>query len=178
MNKLPTSVLVLAIIGIPWGALVACTGIMCAINFVHAFELHHFRYADVSFFITLSAGTLFLPISLLLIVAVVACFAKRAWARRAMLTYAWISLGQALLYAIPPAIFILDRPAYLGAPSPTRLLLRLLLRLAIGTSVLLIHPLCVLIFFTRPHVRRAFDPTYIPPGVSNFPVLPPTNQPP
>ena len=175
----PTSVTVLAILGIIFGALgVLCKPLSLAAIFIPQpgpnpavemqKEMMGFNLANVA------VGT---AVSVLLLAASIACLSLKPWARKGMLTYAGIAIVLTIVGGVITFVWMLPRIQEMqrqmmaqqtaggaGAPPPQMMNIMQTASTAgaaIGAAGALIYPACLLYFFTRPNVKSAFgDPAF------------------
>ena len=193
----PTSVTVLAILGIIFGGLgVLCKPLSVAAIFIPqptpnpAVEM---QKEMMGFNLTNAAvGT---AVSVLLLASSIGCLSLKPWARKGMLAYAGLAIvltiaGGIITWVwVMPKMFEAQQRAMAqagGAPPPQFMNV---MRSAgtvgavVGGLVALVYPSCLLYFFTRPNVRSAFgDPAFPGYGAPQYGAPPPggyyANQPP
>ena len=176
----PTSVTVLAIIGIIFGGLgVLCKPLSLAAIFIPQptpnpvvdmqKEMMGFNLANTA------VGT---AVSVLLLASSIGCLSLKPWARKGMLAYAGLAIVLTVVGGIITAVWVMPRmfeaqqqamaQAGGGGPPPqftNAVQSASKVGAVVGGLVALVYPSCLLYFFTRPNVRSAFgDPAF--PGYS------------
>ena len=155
----PTSVTVLAIIGIILGGLGAlCSPFGLIFYFVQVGPPNpviEATRADPAWFgYTIGSTALGWVISVILLAGSIGSLMLKEWARKAMLAYAWVAI------VMTPISFLVNlfwlgpkmKAAMVNQPGAA-------LGQAIGMFapfIALILPICILYFLTRPHVKAAF----------------------
>ena len=144
----PTSVTVLAILGIVFSSLTLLCGLcgVIAIAFVPQQQFQA-QLAHLPKPWLIISAILNVAVAILLLSSSIASLQLATWARKAMLAYAVASLVMSFVGVI--ASFVFADPNQPPAMTAA---------IAIGSFVLgLVYPICVLYFFTRPHVIAAFE---------------------
>ena len=110
-------------------------------------------------FVSALTGTL---ISLLLLLSSMGSLALKPWGRAGMLAYAGLALGMtlaeqlAMAYVVGPEMERIMRQS--GVPQPPRTAwLGGWVGITLGLLLKVWYPPLILYFFTRPHVKAAFD---------------------
>ena len=174
----PTSVTVLAIIGIVFGGL----GLLCKpLSFAALFmpqpvpnpavqmqkDMMAFNVGNAAI------GTL---VSALLLASSIGCLSLKPWARKGMLTYAGLAIVLTIAGGIITMVWMLPKIQEMqrqmmtqssgrGAPAPPPQMMSMIqsastVGAVIAIVISLIFPACLIYFFTRPNVKSAFgDPT-------------------
>ena len=178
MNKTPTSVLVLSIIGLILGGL----GILGLI-LVIGLQLVKFGPRDpmtealqkdaVYVAISLISSGIGLILGMLCVASCIGSFSLRPWARKGMCIYAWGAMAQAVLGGLYTMFYVYPKmAAALPAAAPPGYRAGVvggMIGGGCGMVLGLIYPICVLYFYSRPHVVDAFNGIF-PASPTNFPV--------
>jgi hypothetical protein len=186
MNKTPTSVMVLGIIGIILGALGVC-GIGFSVLVMSVpmgppnpalTALYDDPIYRMSMWIMIPIGMALLA---WLVIASIGSLKLKPWARKSMVVYAWVALIQTVIggifnmgYVVPKMMAAMPAasagPAHAGAIGGA-------IGGSCGSFLGLIYPTCILYFFTRTHVVNAFNGIF-PASPTDFPVIYPNDPPP
>ena len=174
----PTSVTVLAILGIIFGGMgVLCKPLSLAAIFIPqpapnpAVEMQK----DMMAF-NLANAAVGTAVSVLLLAASIGCLSLKPWARKGMLTYAGLALALTVVGAIITFVWMMPKIQEMqrqmmaqqsagGTPPPPQMMSIVqsagTIGAVLGTVGALIYPTCLLYFFTRPNVKSAFgDPSF------------------
>ena len=191
MKNTPTSVMVLAIIGIGWSA-VTFLGLLWSLVawFVPMgppnLALEAMKHDPVYITVTAISAVLSVVVTMVLLVASIGSLRLRHRARRGMIVYAWLEIGK-LIYGtiltltymspkITAAMTAAMPPGAPTAPGLRALMPAILILGACFTLLFMAYPICILYFFTRPRIIDAFNGIF-PPGQGAFPVITPTDYP-
>jgi hypothetical protein len=178
MHNAPTSVKVLAIIGLVLGA-IGALGLVY--SFITVFvpigppnpilePLRQDSFYMTSVVLGLIIG---IPLLVLLIVASARSLVLKPWARKGMIVYAWLAILQCIVGSVFNFTYLIPKmlsavPA--GAPPEVRAgAIGGAVGGACGSILGLVFPICVLYFFSRQHVVNAFKGIF-PASPTNFPV--------
>ena len=168
--KPPTSVIVLAVIGIVLSVLGVCgLGFSLFILFMPFGPpnpvIDQMRNDPLQMNVMIVGLAIGTPLLLLELVGSIASLRLRPWARKGMLVFAWLTIAQAvwgtlfnLLYVLPKMLAANHRPEVIGG----------MIGGIIGGLLGLIFPICILYFFTRPKVIDTFNG--FNDGSASFPV--------
>ncbi len=192
MQRTPTSVIVLSIIGIIWSVLVLLSLLWSiAAWFIHFGPpnpaLETLKTDPVYITVTVISTILNIAITSLLLVASIGSLRLRTGARRTMIIYAWLEIGKLILSTILSVTYIMPKMNAVmaaaippGSPGASPGMIHTMMTISmIGgvcfAVVFLAYPICLLYFFSRPHVIDAFNGIF-PPGQGAFPVITPTDS--
>jgi hypothetical protein len=183
MRKVPTSVLVLAIIGLILGALGLCGMVWSVISIFVPFGppnpmLDALRNDALYLTFTVITAVVGTGFALLLIAACIGSFMLRPWARKGMIVYAWVNIVQGVIGSAFNFIYVFPKMAAALPPgADPAFVMGLKFGMAAGACgvvLAIIYPACVLFFFSRRHVVDAFNGIF-PVEPTNFPVAYPEN---
>lgn len=178
MNKAPTSVVVLSIIGIifsvlgilglAWTAVVMFGHILPDNPMIDAVN-HDTLYLTVTGIL----GTIGVGFTILLFAASIASLKLVPWARRAMIVYAWYTIVVGILGTIFNIVYVMPKMQAAMPPGMAAGAIGGMIGGVCGGLLGLIFPICVLYFYSRPHVIDAFNGIF-PVSPTNFPVIYPS----
>lgn len=167
----PTSVTVLSIIGIVLAvlSLVVCFPMQFA-SFVvpqmgsEAPGMIAIKNSTPAFAFTLANGAISILITIMLLICSIGSLKLFRWARQGMIAYAILTIITAIVGTILQFILIFPitlAPENLPPGTPANALGMAKVAAYIFTVlivvIVLVLPICILIFFNRPHVKDAFE---------------------
>lgn len=167
----PTSVTVLAIIGIVLATLtlVICMPLAVVPFFIPAVTDQNPGVAAIKnntalFAWTLAGAGIGMVTSILLLVASIGSLKLLAWARHGMIAYAVITILMTIVNTVIQFAFVFPitlSPSNLppGAPPNTMGMIKAFTygSTLVGVTIMLVLPVCILIFFRKAHVVDAFE---------------------
>lgn len=180
-NPRPTTVTVMAIIGIIWGSLLLiCNGFglvpYLGVNLGPNPVLERLSREPAAYATELGSVVVQLAGSLILLVGSVLALSLKPLGRRLMLLYGGIGVTVAVVRAI--LVFTIVLPVMqqnIPAGSPQQVGYNI--GMAFGLLMILVFPVLVLIFMNKPHVKSAFA-GLAPPGGYGAPGYGPGGYPP
>ena len=186
MRNAPTSVKVIAIIGIVLGSL-GILGLIWSLITIFAPLgppnpiLEPLRHDSVYIASTIVALIIGVPLTVLLIVACVQSLRMQRWARRAMIVYAWLAIVQCVVGTVFNGAYLIPKMLS-GIPAGTSPEMRAAMiggafGGACGGLLSVVFPVCILYFFSRKKVVDAFNGIF-PVSPTDFPVEVPGMSPP
>jgi hypothetical protein len=173
----PTSVTVLAIIGIVFGGLFVLCKPFGLLPLVMPNmgppnpALDVLRTDGMLRALTIGGVLVGLPVSILLLASSIACLSLKSWARKGMLSYAVIAIVLSALTFVAQVIWVIPKMKAIQqqqmANIPNAAFLAEMTGVpitAVEFLIRLIFPACILFYFTRPHVKAAFENLQLPGG--------------
>ena len=183
----PTSVKVLAIIGIIWGALqllcssISIVGVLAMQSLVKASGQPN-PVADalaakpMLMTALVAVAIVRVVLSLTLLVGSIAALSLKAWGRSAMLAYSWALIAVTIIEFVVSITMMLPAVQQ-SAPSDPQMRQQMMAQqygsMFCGPAIALIYPIFVLVYMNKSHVKAAFRGEnwqagmagYVPPGV-------------
>ena len=196
VNPRPTSVTVLAIIGIVWAALLLlCNSIALIPMFVELGVpdpvVAGIKADPVAYGWSVASVVARVVLAIALLTGSIGALMLKPVGRAAMLFYAWaiiaISLADVVMSVL--VLFPIMRNALGGNPQLASVVMGQQIGAIVGILVAMAYPILVLVFMSKPHVKAAFAGTaagapagayYMPPPGAGFAgaYAPPPPQPP
>jgi hypothetical protein len=173
-NPRPTSVLVLAIIGIIFGAFGTLCSPLALLPYVMNFNvpgappnpafdtINNSPFLHSYMIVSVVVGWF---MAILLLVCSIAALSLKPWARKGLLAWAGITIVTGIIGLFITVAFILPAMGQGNTPQAKGAAIGGMVGGIVGGVISLILPVLMLVFMTRPHVVAAFeqnDPANIP----------------
>jgi hypothetical protein len=161
-SRLPTSVKVLAIIGIIWAALLLiCNGIgLFGISGAIPNPLmDELRTNNPTVWASqIAIPVLGLVIALVLMAGSIGSLMLHNWGRVAMIVYAVIAILMGVTNAIITFVYVrpLMHQTFANQPNPEAVAMGQQIGFFCGAALVIVYPICVLVFMNKPSVKAAF----------------------
>lgn len=173
-NPRPTSVTVLAIIGIVWSTILVLCNAALLVPYLSDLSaqdpvISAIRADPVAYGWSVGSVVARMALAVLLLAGSIGALMLKPAGRSGMLLYAWLVIVLAVVDTLMAllVLFPIARNALSGNPELAPVLMGQQIGAVVGIVVALVYPVLVLVFMNKPHVKAAFAGTgagnYLPP---------------